>query len=86
MPDPGGDRACECDGEWGWDEEGDGRLRMRSAGLKAADGGANAPGLVLEGEMMSSGMGALALLEEGGVHVNVCVRRACVPFAICLTL
>jgi len=41
---------------------------------------------VLEGEMMSSGMGALALLEEGGVHVNVCVRRACVPFAICLTL
>jgi len=51
--------VVEFEADW----EGEGRFRMRIVGWKAAGGGGITDVPVLEGEMISSGMGALLFLQ-----------------------
>lgn len=51
--------------------EGEGRFRMRIVGWYAAGGGGTTDVPVLEGEMISSGMGALLFLHSNVVNDSV---------------
>lgn len=59
--------AVEFEAVW----EGEGRFRMRIVGWYAAGGGGTTDVPVLEGEMISSGMGALLFLHSKWVNDSV---------------